>query len=180
MQLIVDQSLSAGFIPINTQQQRASLPFKHSVLESRKVYNNDDKTFFFVFMFPSPCVAHPWSHLGLVLFEFILYIPVNNLSVMSGRVFLGWTSTKQSYCALLKDKTQWSWWGSNLRSRVKHSTTESLCSPDSGLAIVNTGKRIFYPLILFCGQSMVCLSQRINSFIRPRLKICVFMATKKF
>ena len=25
----------------------------------------------------------------------ILYVPVNNFSVMSGRVFLGWTSTKQ-------------------------------------------------------------------------------------
>ena len=26
-----------------------------------------------------------------ILFDFILYIPVNNFSVMSGRVFLGWT-----------------------------------------------------------------------------------------
>ena len=29
------------------------------------------------------------------LFGLILYIPVNNFSVMLGRVFLGWTSTKQ-------------------------------------------------------------------------------------
>ena len=29
------------------------------------------------------------------LFDLILYVPVNNLSVTSGRVFLGWTSTKQ-------------------------------------------------------------------------------------
>ena len=29
------------------------------------------------------------------LFDLILYVPVNNLSVMSGRVSLGWTSTKQ-------------------------------------------------------------------------------------
>ena len=28
MWLIVDRSLAAGFIPINTRQQRASLPFK--------------------------------------------------------------------------------------------------------------------------------------------------------
>ena len=28
MRLIVDQSLGAGFIPIYTRQQRASLPFK--------------------------------------------------------------------------------------------------------------------------------------------------------
>ena len=29
------------------------------------------------------------------LFDWILYVPVNNFSVMSGPVFLGWTSTKQ-------------------------------------------------------------------------------------
>ena len=40
MRLIVDQSLGVGFIPINTPQQRASLPFKHGVLES-EVYDND-------------------------------------------------------------------------------------------------------------------------------------------
>ena len=48
MRLIVDQSLATGFIPIKTQQQRVSLPFKPGVLE-RKVYNNDDKTFFSVY-----------------------------------------------------------------------------------------------------------------------------------
>ena len=32
---------------------------------------------------------------SLVLFDLVLYIPVNNLSVMSGKVFLGWTSTNQ-------------------------------------------------------------------------------------
>ena len=62
MQLIVDESLAVGFIPLNTQQQRASLPFKPGVLE-RKVYNNDDKTFFSVYQrLPSPCVIslHTW------------------------------------------------------------------------------------------------------------------------
>ena len=33
MGLIVDQSLAAGFIPINTQQQLASLPFKPDCLQ---------------------------------------------------------------------------------------------------------------------------------------------------
>ena len=47
MRLIVDQSLAAGFIPINTQQQRASFPSKPGVLEM-KVNNNDDITFFSV------------------------------------------------------------------------------------------------------------------------------------
>ena len=53
MRLIFDQSLAAGVIPINTQQQRASLPFKPSVLES-KVYNNDDLTFFSLLTFAKP------------------------------------------------------------------------------------------------------------------------------
>ena len=51
--LIVDQCLSAGFIPINTRQQRASLQFKPGVLES-KVYNNDNITFFSVLTFAEP------------------------------------------------------------------------------------------------------------------------------
>ena len=65
------------------------------------------------------------------LFDLIHYFPVNNLSVMSGRVFLGWTSTKQGLMCFaqghyavtrmrLKPATPW--------SLVKHSTTESLRS----------------------------------------------------
>ena len=47
--MIVDQPLAAGFIHINTRQQRASLPFKPGVLEGT-VYNNDDKAFFFLIL----------------------------------------------------------------------------------------------------------------------------------
>ena len=53
MRLIVDKSLAMDIIPINIQQQRASLPFKPGVLE-RKVYNNDDKTLFSVLTFAKP------------------------------------------------------------------------------------------------------------------------------
>ena len=53
MRLIVDKSLSVGCIAINTRQQRASLSFKSAVLE-RKVYNNDDITFFSVLTFAKP------------------------------------------------------------------------------------------------------------------------------
>ena len=53
MQLIFAQSVAAGFIPIKTWQQRASLPFKRGVLE-RKVYNNYDITFFSVLTFAKP------------------------------------------------------------------------------------------------------------------------------
>ena len=53
MRLIVDQSLAAGFIPIDTRQQRASLPFKPDVLE-RKVFNIEDIPFFSVLAFAKP------------------------------------------------------------------------------------------------------------------------------
>ena len=52
MPLIIDQSLAVGFIPINTRQQRAALPFKPGVLV-RKEYN-DDITFSSIFMFAKP------------------------------------------------------------------------------------------------------------------------------
>ena len=39
--------------------------------------------------------------------------PINNLSVIKGRVFLGWTSTMPGFIFLLKDTTQWCQWGSN-------------------------------------------------------------------
>ena len=42
-----------NFIPINAWQQRASLQFMPGVLE-RKVYNNDNKTFFSISMFAKP------------------------------------------------------------------------------------------------------------------------------
>ena len=62
-------------------------------------------------------------------FDLILYVPVNNLSVMSGRVFLGWTSIKDK-CVLLKETTKWHSETQTRAplSRVKHSTTEPLCS----------------------------------------------------
>ena len=37
----------------------------------------------------------------------ICYVPVNNFSVMSGRVFLSWTCTKQRIKWLAQDTTQW-------------------------------------------------------------------------
>ena len=33
-------------------------------------------------------------YLVFCLFDLILYVPVNSFSIMSGWVFLGWTSTK--------------------------------------------------------------------------------------
>ena len=44
-----------------------------------------------------------WRHCVVslfCLFDLILYVPVSNFSVMSGRVFLGWNSTKQGFMCL--------------------------------------------------------------------------------
>ena len=38
--------------------------------------------------------------------------PINNFSVIKGRVFLGWTSPKLGLMSLLKDTMQWCRWGS--------------------------------------------------------------------
>ena len=60
--------------------------------------------------------------------------PINNLSVIKGRVFLGWTSTKIGLMFLLKDTTQWRRWGSNPRSFGLESSALPLshCSPLKG------------------------------------------------
>ena len=42
----------------------------------------------------------------LVVVGFDSLRPINNLSVIKGRVFLGWTSTKLGLMFLLKDTTQ--------------------------------------------------------------------------
>ena len=61
--------------------------------------------------------------------------PINNLSVIKGRVFLGWTSTKLGLIFLLKDTTQWRRWGSNLRPFGLESSALPLshCAPSMKL-----------------------------------------------
>ena len=41
------------------------------------------------------------------LFDLVLYVPVNNFSVTSGRVFLGWTSTQLGLMWLAQGHNQW-------------------------------------------------------------------------
>ena len=65
------------------------------------------------------------------LFDLILYIPVNNFSVMLGRIFLGRSSTKQDFMCLAKGQNTVPpvrFEPATLPSRVKHSTTEQLSS----------------------------------------------------
>ena len=83
------------------------------------------------------CIDYSGWFLVLGLFRVVLFVwfdslrPINNLSVIKGRVFLGWTSTKLGLMCLAQ--------GHNAvtpvrlepaapRSRVKHSTTEPLRS----------------------------------------------------
>ena len=74
-------------------------------------------------------IISPVTHNWFCLFDLILYAPVNSFSDMSGRVFLGWTRTKQGLICLaeghntvmtvrLEPATPW--------SPVKHSTSEPL------------------------------------------------------
>ena len=78
-------------------------------------------------------------------------LPINNLSVIKGRVFLGWTSTKLGLICLaqghnavrpvrLEPAAPSSW--------VKHSTTEPLCALNSKLWIVVFC--ILFPIAQIC------------------------------
>ena len=63
------------------------------------------------------------------LFDYILYVPVNNFTVISGQVFLGWTSTKQGKMCLAQGHNTVTPVGSNPRhlnlSQALYSTESS-------------------------------------------------------
>ena len=69
------------------------------------------------------------------LFDLILYVPVNNFSVMSGRVFLGWTSTKQGLMCLARtqrsDTDEDRTLNPSVSSQAPYQSTEPLHSPVS-------------------------------------------------
>ena len=68
--------------------------------------------------------------LGFLL-DLIPYVPINNLSVMSGRVFTGWNISKQGLMCLAlghNGVTPVRLEPTALLSRVKNSTTEPLRS----------------------------------------------------
>ena len=72
-------------------------------------------------------------------FYLILYVT----SVIKGRVFLGWTSSKLGLMFLLKDTTQWRRWGSNPRPLGLDSSSLPLshCAPLSTLIRVRNSIR---------------------------------------
>ena len=103
--------------------------------------------------------------------------PINNLSVIKGRVFLGWTSTKIGLMFLLKDTKQWRRWGSNPRPLGLKSSTLALshCAPyppvvahqPNIIRIVFTGDIILWPpfisLLETCMGKITC-TPRISNF----------------
>ena len=70
-------------------------------------------------------IFSPHFQVGL----FVLFVwfdslrPIINISVIKGRVFLGWTSTKLGLMFLIKDTTQWRRWGSYPRPFGLESST---------------------------------------------------------
>ena len=74
------------------------------------------------------CLSSQHAIIWEVFFYLILLLPINNLSVIKGWVFLGWTSTQLGLMFLLKDTTQWCWWGSNPRPLSLKSSTLPLHS----------------------------------------------------
>ena len=95
-------------------------------------------------LYLSNCLAVPcslvvtyWERVDLMALLYVMYLvflyvwfdslrPINNLSVINGRVFLGWTSTKLELMFLLKETTQWRRWGSNPRPLGLDSSTQPL------------------------------------------------------
>ena len=101
------------------------------------------------------------------------HIPFNNFSVMSGRVFLGRTSTMQRINFLLKDSGKLD--STTSRSRVKHYTNEPLRSLyqvctcnnviSAGYCMVCASVREDIPRALASGLSPVSTHKPYNNFL---------------
>ena len=80
-----------------------------------------------------PIITDGWLHYWF-WFDLTLYVPVNIFSVMSRRVFLGWTTTKQGKMCLAQEHNTVMpvrLEPAAPRSRVKHFPTEPLIRIDS-------------------------------------------------
>ena len=103
--------------------------------------------------------------------------PTNNLSVIKGRVFLGWTSTKLGLMFLLKDTTQWCRWGSNPRPFSLESSTLPLshCAPTLMLVCQSpdTGFAQAWKVLEYTGlswkvlENKICLEKYLKNTQRP-------------
>ena len=91
-----------------------------------------------------------WMYDGLFVW-FDSLRPINNLWVIKGRVFLGWTSTKLGLMFLLKDTTQWHRWCSNPQAFGLEASTlplRSLCMKVGRVSnSMTTQKTFIYGLV---------------------------------
>ena len=105
-------SLKACFENVNSNPYLTSLGHLHDVHYLFKILHNMNSVY-------SDQLAFDEASWWVCLLDLILYIPVNNFSVMSGQIFLDWTSTKQGFMCLaqghkavmqvrLKHPTHWS------------------------------------------------------------------------
>ena len=87
-------SPTLAYAPIGTT---LSSKCRHQITQSGKSFAHENRT-----SSRSNCFLFipPQSYIALLLFYLILYVSVNNISVLSGWVFLGWTSTKQGLMCL--------------------------------------------------------------------------------
>ena len=117
-----------GALRINNQcRPRSDCFWRSSLIRVFPVCYSDKH-----FLNSSPdCPHFIWGQKDLISFDLILYVPVNNLSVMSRRVYPSWTGTKQGLMCLAQRHnavTPVRLEPTALQSQVKHSTTEPLCS----------------------------------------------------
>ena len=99
--------------------------------------------------------------------------PINNLSVIKGLVFLGWTSTikarinalAQGHKAVMPMRLE----PAAPRSRVKHSTTEPLHTLKSYVWVSESIINLKNILLFFCFDSL-CPCQQSFSYIQKGLR----------
>ena len=95
---------------------------KHST-EKWAIYSRNKSCLEAIKFFHTQLSKHMKFQLLIDFVWFDSLCPINNLSVIKGRVFLGWTSTKLGLMFLLKDTTHWRRWGSNPRPFGLESST---------------------------------------------------------
>ena len=123
---------------IRTVSPNFLLFFQKGIMIVDELKNENLKYSFFLIYSKS---KRKWQNISRIILSWLDFVclfvwfdslrPINNLSVIKGRVFLGWTSTKLGLMFLLKDTTQWRRWGSNPRPFGLESSTLPLshCAP---------------------------------------------------
>ena len=106
--------------------------------------------------------------------DLILYLPFNHFSVMSGRVILSWTSTKQGFMCLAQGHNTETPWGFNLQPLSLESTPLPLshCAPHL-VMICSPKSWTIYNLKLctiFFKRKQILIS-RMTFFLNPNMII---------